>query len=234
MFDSGRDDETAHVTGGPRGPARRTIASAVGAVVAAVWVVASAPATPTLAAPVVAPSPPTAAPPAPAAAAPSLASGPEPAERCVASDGVPARAPDPEYYSFDLLATGAEPGFDAGGRVRVVLAPSPFGVPTTRDGSLVHRLTVTVGDVRVPAGRRMVAWVTPPALEPVRRLGPVEPGSPIEAEVSLEKYLVFVTLEPASAGPSERWTGPVVLEGKSRSNRMRSRASHGTLEPEPC
>ena len=48
------------------------------------------------------------------------------------------------------------------------------------------------------------------------------------------KFLVFVTLEPAEATGEARWQGPVVMRGLSRSGLMHTMAGHGPYEQEPC
>lgn len=79
-----------------------------------------------------------------------------------------------------------------------------------------------------------MAWVASPNLDPVHRLGEIGGRGSASGEVTLNKFLVFVTEEPAGSVAGDRWEGPVVLKGKSRSGRMQSMASHGMFEREPC
>lgn len=79
-----------------------------------------------------------------------------------------------------------------------------------------------------------MAWVASPDLDPVHRLGEIGARGSASGEVTLNKFLVFVTEEPVGTVEGDRWEGPVVLKGKSRSGRMQSMASHGMFEREPC
>jgi hypothetical protein len=45
---------------------------------------------------------------------------------------------------------------------------------------------------------------------------------------------VIITLEPSADDLGERWQGPVVLRGMSRSGMMHTMAGHGPFETEPC
>ena len=51
--------------------------------------------------------------------------------------------------------------------------------------------------------------------------------------VDWNKFLVLVTLEP-STEVTNRWLGPVVMRGMSRSGMMHTLAGHGPYENEPC
>lgn len=139
------------------------------------------------------------------------------------------------YYEVALRPPASSlGGREPAGRVEVSYPPSAFGLPLDREGTLVHRLRVVLEE-RWRSGRgRLVAWVAPPDLDPVRRLGEIGPDGTVSGQVAMNKYLVFVTEEPPGAGDGSRWQGPVVLKGKSRSGRMQSMASHGMFEPEPC
>lgn len=152
---------------------------------------------------------------------------------CVAADTVES---DPSFYRIDLRAPASSPGSrDAGGHVQVSHPPSPFGLTLDRDGRLVQRLRFVLdADFRMGTDGRLVAWVASPELDPVHRLGEIGPGASVSGEVTLNKFLVFVTDEPAGTVENDRWEGPVVLKGKSRSGRMQSMASHGMFEREPC
>lgn len=154
---------------------------------------------------------------------------------CAASDTVEG---GPGYYWIELRRPASSPGpRDAGGRVEVSYPASPFGLPLDRDGRLVQRLRFVLDeDFRSDGSRgsRLVAWVASPELDPVRKLGEIGPDGTASGKVALNKYLVFVTEEPRGVGEAERWEGPVVLKGKSRSGRMQSMASHGMFEREPC
>lgn len=139
------------------------------------------------------------------------------------------------YYSLNLFTPASDVGRPrVAGTVRVSYPSSPFGLPLDREGRLVQRLAVELDPRWRSRHGRLVVWVAPPELQPVRRLGEVGEDGTVAGEVALNKYLVFVTEEPAGAAATDGWQGPVLLKGKSRSGRMQSMASHGMFEPEPC
>lgn len=154
------------------------------------------------------------------------------AAACSATDTIDV---GPDYYRIDLRPPASSfGGRDVVGRVEVAYPSSPFGLPLNRDGVLVQRLRIGIdADWRTHRGR-LVAWVAPPDLDPVRKLGEIGRDGTVTGEVAMNKFLVFVTDEPPGAAEVSRWQGPVVLKGKSRSGRMQSMASHGMFEPEPC
>lgn len=156
---------------------------------------------------------------------------PAAAAACTAADTLEV---GPAYYGIDLRPTASSYGARSpGGHVRVSYPSSPFALPLDAEGRLVQRLRVDVAErVRARAGR-LVAWAAAPDLDPVHRLGEIGEDGSVTGEVALNKFLVFVTEEPAGEELADRWRGPVVLKGKSRSGRMQSVAGHG-LEPEPC
>jgi len=141
----------------------------------------------------------------------------------------------PDYYSFELHPTGTTPSArGASGKAEVGLVDSPFDLALSAEGRFERRVTVRVEGVRTAPGETLVAWAAPPELEPLVRLGPFEPGETVDGVLDFNKFLVFVSIEPAGAPAADRWTGPIVLRGMSRSGRLRSMASHGMFEPEPC
>lgn len=162
-------------------------------------------------------------------------SGP-PSVACAPADTLDARpGAGTEYYRIDLRPPASTlGGRDVAGRVEVSYPPSPFGLPMDGDGQLLRRLRVVVDDGWRAERGRLVAWVAAPDLDPARRLGELGEDGTVSGEVALNKYLVFVTEEPPNADATDRWQGPVVLKGKSRSGRMQSMASHGMFEREPC
>lgn len=146
-------------------------------------------------------------------------------------------APEPRGGYGRLVLHPPATALDArepGGRVDVTYPSSPFGLPLDREGRLIRRLRVEIDASWRSGGGRLVAWVAPPSLDPVVRLGQLGADGSVVGEVTFNKFLVFVTREPPGADDRTRWRGPVVLKATSHSGRMRSMASHGTLEPEPC
>lgn len=144
---------------------------------------------------------------------------------------------DPDYYSFELERTDKAPSVRlASGRASVSSPSSPFGLAVARDGTLTQRIEVSVDAVESSGHGQglLVAWAADPNLERVVRLGEVSVERPAVGEIALNKVMVFVTLEESLDRTAERWQGPVVLVGRSRSARIQSMASHGSFEPEPC
>lgn len=140
-----------------------------------------------------------------------------------------------EYYSFELKPTGKVASVaDADGRVRVGFADSPFALAMTRDGRVSRQLEVTLGAPDPPAGGVYVAWVSDPELSTVVRLGAVGAGRTASGVAALNKFLIFVTVEPNDDPDATAWQGPVALVGRSRSARIQSMASHGSFETEDC
>lgn len=139
-----------------------------------------------------------------------------------------------DYYSFALRPTGKVTAVEGvQGRVDVGYQESPFALAVTRDGTISRRLEVSL-DVRTPDSGVFVAWVADPELTTILRLGPVSEGRPAVGTVSLNKLVVFVTLEPGDEPSAVGWEGPVALVGRSRSARIQSMASHGSFETEDC
>lgn len=152
-----------------------------------------------------------------------------------AADLCPTGDRPPEYYSFELASTDKVPEFrGAMGEVSVSYPSSPFGLPVTRDGTAIHQLSIEIDAPEAPVGRVLVAWASDPTLTQIQRLGVVSPDRPGEGRIRLNKFMVFVTMESEVDAEADRWRGPIVLVGRSRSARIRSMASHGTFEAEPC
>jgi hypothetical protein len=127
---------------------------------------------------------------------------------------------------FRLAPTAKAPR--AVGWVQLVPAVSPFAVSVSRDGRVVYDLDITAHDLP-PVGwlgsyTGYVAWLTSPNLEVVRRIGAIRNDSTIRATADWNKFTVIVTAEPEKVG--QRWSGAVVLVGRSPSSLMQSFADH--------
>ncbi|MEX0891591.1 MAG: multicopper oxidase family protein [Gemmatimonadota bacterium] len=123
-------------------------------------------------------------------------------------------------YCMELLPTARAE--DAGAIVELGRAASPFQVAVTPAGHLTYELTAWIEGLPDPAElgpyTTYVAWVTPMALDPVLRLGPVSNGENALGRVSLNKFLLMISAE-ASASVTER-QGPLILRGRSPSTRI--------------
>ena len=128
--------------------------------------------------------------------------------------------PSRDLYCIELVAAPEVEG--AAGVVELGHAAGPFTVAVTPDGRPRHRLYLTLERIPPVATlgryRTYVAWVAPPAMHPMRRLGEVKQGRTDLGVVDLEKFYVLVTAE-ASARVTEP-TGRVVLRGQSPSTRL--------------
>ncbi len=136
-------------------------------------------------------------------------------------DGGPGLRPSRDLYCLELVARPDVP-VSVAGVVELGRAESPFDVATTRTGSQRYDASLILEGLPDPSslGRytSYVAWVTPPSLDPMIKVGAVSNGRTHLGEINLDKFLVFVTAE-ASAEVTER-SGRLVLRGMSPSIRM--------------
>ena len=142
----------------------------------------------------------------------------------------------PEYYAFELFTTKNIPGTGlAKGYADVAMsAASPFSVALGPDGSYVYDIHVSLDRMRAPRQGRLVAWVTTPDLDHVERIGALDENLRASGSVSWNKFIVVITLEPEDDPLQERWSGPVVFRGMSRSGMMHTMVGHGALQQENC
>ena len=154
-----------------------------------------------------------------------------PALFCAAPD-----APDPPaYYAVDLVTTRKLPGTGrASGTGHVTFAASPFGVALAPDGSYLYDVDVRLTNVKRPADGVLVAWVTTTQVDRIHRLGALDQHMSVRGQVSWNKFLVVVTLEPTDDPAAETWRGPIALRGMSRSGMMHTMAGHGPFQQELC
>ena len=141
----------------------------------------------------------------------------------------------PDYYSISLLPTRRVPeARQATGSAQLSFVESPFGVALSRSGHYRYRLDIRVSELRPVKDHVYVAWLATPNLKEYRRLGLFSAEHELSADVSWNKFIVFVTLESIETSKDEAWQGPVVLRGMSRSGLMHTMAGHGPYEQEPC
>lgn len=154
--------------------------------------------------------------------------------RAVAQAPPPPRAPG-EYYAIDLVPTGRVPGTaGAEGKAMSAFARSPFGVAVSSGGSYRQDLTIHVDGLRPRRDGVYVAWTASSDLEEVERLGVLDEGGGLTATVGWNKFLVIVSLERSADALPDRWQGPIVMRGMSRSGLMHTMAGHGAYQGEPC
>ena len=139
-----------------------------------------------------------------------------------------------QYYGIEMVTTRRVPGTGrATGTGTIAFARSPFGVAVSASGSYVYDLSLSVDHLKAPRRGVYTAWAAAPDLDDVIRVGVLEEGQTVSGRVDWNKFLVIVTLE-LSAEPTDRWRGPVVMRGMSRSGMMHTLAGHGPYENEPC
>ena len=149
--------------------------------------------------------------------------------------GVLACDPDPPpYYAIELVTTRRTPGSArATGLADVTFRTSPFGVALSPTGEYVYDLAIAIDDLAPAPTGAYVVWVTTRDLGQVVKVGMLDDTHRIRGEVAWNKFLVVVSLED-DPDAAERWTGPIVLRGMSRSGRMHTMAGHGPFASEPC
>lgn len=127
---------------------------------------------------------------------------------------------------FRLASTAHAPR--ARGWVQLSPAVSPFAIAVRRDGRLVYDLEITVHDMPpvayVGAYTGYEAWLASPNLDLVRRLGPIHNDSTLHADADWNKFTVIVSAEGPTVG--EKWSGPIIMVGRSPSSLMQSFADH--------
>lgn len=140
---------------------------------------------------------------------------------------------------------GPAPGREGCGLAELVGAWSPFGLGVMRSGHLDQELRLVVdlppleggaqsSDVTRPDGAppsadapRYVAWVATPDLDRIEALGTVTSGEPFAVPVHWNKIMIVVSREEGPpAADQARWSGPVVLIGRSRSALLENLMGH--------
>jgi suppressor of ftsI len=151
----------------------------------------------------------------------ALALGPSPAT----AQQRPCGAPDSLGPSRDLYCIELVPAPDfagVSGRVELGHIPGPFTIAVGPGGEARYQPIIAVAGLPSPDSlggyRTYVAWVAPPTMYPIARLGEVRNGRVTLATIDLEKFVILVTAE-SSAGVKQPG-GRVVLRGQSPSTRL--------------
>lgn len=140
---------------------------------------------------------------------------------------------------------GPAPGREGCGLAELVGAWSPFGLGVMRSGHLDQELRLVVdlppleggaqpSDATPPDGTapssaapRYVAWVATPDLARIEALGTVTPGQPFAVPVHWNKIMIVVSREEGvPAAYQARWSGPILLIGRSRSALLENLMGH--------
>jgi len=140
-----------------------------------------------------------------------------------------------DYYAIELVPTGRVPGtrLSKGVAYQTASASPFFGVAVAPTGEYLHDLDVQVQGLKQPTAGGYVVWATDTNIQEVVRLGVLDESLRLQGQVAWNKFLVVITREPAGE-PADKWQGPIVMRGMSRSGRMHTMAGHGPFEAEPC
>jgi len=122
---------------------------------------------------------------------------------------------------------GPAPGREGCGLAELVGAWSPFGLGVMRSGHLDQELRLVVDLPPADDEARYVAWVATPDLDRIEALGTVTPGVPFAVPVHWNKIMVVVSREEgAPATDAPRWSGPIMILGRSRSALLENLMGH--------
>jgi hypothetical protein len=128
-----------------------------------------------------------------------------------------------ELLRVTLQPTGEGRGASGNG----VLIPSyaPTGVAVTEQGHLMYDMEMTFSGLSAPApGATYIAWIAEPNLLKIIKLGEVSNGMKRYESISLNKFMVLVTVEKSAAVTTR--SGPIVLRGISPSGLLQSFVGH--------
>lgn len=126
--------------------------------------------------------------------------------------------------SHDLYCIHLFPaaGSSATGTAELDWIPGPFTVNVSRDGTNRWNLRVSLSSLPpLPPGPApgYVAWVMPPSLAPMIRLGAVREGTTDLGPFALQGFLVHISAEPDTAAATR--LGHLVLRGESAATKLR-------------
>jgi suppressor of ftsI len=128
--------------------------------------------------------------------------------------------PSRDLYCMELVPAPGIAGIS--GRVELGHIPGPFTIAVTPDGRLRYRPMISIAGLPSPESlgkfRTYVAWVAPPTMYPVVKLGEVKNGNVTLPDVDLEKFTILVTAEATLLAKEP--SGRVVLRGQSPSTRL--------------
>jgi hypothetical protein len=130
---------------------------------------------------------------------------------------------------FDILLFSTPAAPHATAKARLTYVTSPFGIAVTEDGRASYNVEMSIAGLPDPTTlghfATYVAWASNPDLTEWIRLGTVTNGQNTVGPVSLNKFLVVLSAEPANSTATSP-TGPTVLHGTSPSGYIQSFLSH--------
>lgn len=118
-----------------------------------------------------------------------------------------------DYSLIEMRPIGQVRAGDACGRA--IVAWSPFGVATTREGHVIYDIELFLPGLegrRTGPEQTYIAWALSRDLQESHRIGVVT-GGRVRGQVWFNQYLIVVTAE--SDPQTTRRTGPIVLRGRS-------------------
>jgi FtsP/CotA-like multicopper oxidase with cupredoxin domain len=128
--------------------------------------------------------------------------------------------PSRDLYCMELLPVPGLHGVV--GRVELSRRPGPFTVDVGADGRPRVRLVLWAEGLPAPGSlgryRTFVAWLTPPTMDSMVRLGPVGNGQTALGTADLEKFTILVSAERDARGREP--AGRIVLRGQSPATRL--------------
>ena len=88
-------------------------------------------------------------------------------------------------------------------------------------------ITMALRRIKKPKKGFLTAWATKDDLSETTRLGVLDDDFHVSGKAAWNKFLLVVSLEPTDE-PTEKWSGPIVMRGMSRSGMM-----HTLARPRP-
>jgi len=145
-------------------------------------------------------------------------------------------APSRDLYCLVLVPSPDVDGVR--GQVELGHPMSPFTIAVTPAGRTRYAPTITLAGLPAPGQlgpyTQYVAWVAPPVMYPVVRLGEVYNGAARLPIIDLDKFVVLVTAE--GKGKASEPHGRIVLRGESPSTRLQPpdivRLAVGAVKPQ--
>ena len=133
----------------------------------------------------------------------------------------------PEVSELARFNLGPTAGSEGCGLAELAGMWSPFGIAVSRSGHLHQELRLSVDLPAIEGTARYVAWAATPSLDRIMALGTVTPGEVFAAPVDWNKIVIVVSREegpPDADAP--RWSGPIVLLGRSRGALLQNLMGH--------
>ena len=143
----------------------------------------------------------------------AITAGPAAAQQRPCDPATPL-GPSHDLYCIELVPAPGVIGVS--GRVELAGPAGPFTVAVTADGR--SRVIPVASLQGLPPSGTLIAWVAPPQMDTVIKLGEVRNGRTTLRAVVLDKFVVLITAERDRR--TREPTGRVVLRGQSPSTRL--------------